>query len=72
MKVAHPEYQRDMDLIRLLLMRASGYDVSADLAPYTDKQRALHTALLKDAGYVDAVISPAEEGFPTPNLQSTS
>jgi hypothetical protein len=56
--------KRDMDLIRLLLMRSSGYDVAKDLEPYSDQERAFHVALLKDAGYVDAVIRTDAKGFP--------
>ena len=54
-----------MDLIRLLLMRAAGYeDAAAEAEQYPIPQRAFHTALLKDAGYVIAVISDDEHGFP--------
>ena len=53
-----------MDLIRLLLMRGAGYDVSNEFKRFTTEQCAFHTALLKDAGFVDAVIVPNPIGFP--------
>jgi hypothetical protein len=51
-----------MDLIRLLLMRSAGYDVAEDVNKYSDEERAFHIALLKDAGYVIAVIGHDEHG----------
>jgi hypothetical protein len=56
--------KRDMDLIRLLLMRSADYDVSAEVERYSVEQRAFHIALLQDAGYVLAVISTDERGLP--------
>ena len=53
-----------MDLVRLLLMRSAGHDVAKDLEPYSDEERAFHVALLKDAGYVEAVVRTDERGFP--------
>lgn len=56
--------KRDMDLIRLLLMRSADYDVDKKLRPYSEAERAFHVALLKDAGYVEAVIRTDENGLP--------
>ena len=53
-----------MDLIRLLLMRSAGHNVAKDLEPFSDEERAFHVALLKDAGYVEALIRTNEVGFP--------
>ena len=64
MKLAHPELQRDMDLIRLLLLGSAGYDVEEELKDYTGEQMAFHIALLKDAGFVDAEVTCNEHGFP--------
>jgi len=54
--------KRDMDLIRLLLMRSAGYDVAAEIDKHPVSVRAFHVALLKDAGYVIALISTDEHG----------
>lgn len=57
--------KRDMDLIRLLLMRSAGYDVAAEIEKHSVQERAFHVALLKDAGYVIALITPDESGLPS-------
>ena len=51
-----------MDLIRLLLMRSAGHDVAAECEKYSIEDRAFHIALLKDAGYVIAVIMHDAQG----------
>lgn len=53
---------RDMDLIRLLLMRSAGHDVTEEVEKYSIPVRAFHIALLKDAGFVIAVIVHDAEG----------
>lgn len=55
-----------MDLIRLLLMRAAGdQDATAEAEQFSVQERAFHTALLKDAGYVIAAINHDEHGYPS-------
>ncbi len=56
--------KRDMDLIRLLLMRSADHDVAADVEKYPVETRAFHVALLQDAGYVIAVVSNDQNGRP--------
>jgi hypothetical protein len=54
-----------MGLARLLLLNGAGYDVVEDLKAYTARQCAFHVALLKDAGFVEAVIRQDHIGFPS-------
>ena len=64
MEINHPERQRDLDLIRLILLDLAGYGVpETELRKYTPDQLALHGAYLKDAGFVHANISD-ENGVP--------
>jgi hypothetical protein len=61
---------RDMDLIRLLLKRGAGYDVAAEIEKYPVPVRAFHIALLKDAGYVIALVTTDEQGQPAQAVTS--
>ena len=56
---------RDMDLIRLLLMRSAGHDVAEQVEKYPIPDRAFHIELLRDAGYVIAVVDYDEHGSPS-------
>jgi hypothetical protein len=64
MEIINPELQRDMDLVRLLLMHHAGYDIGEQTKDYTPKQVALHGAILHDAGYVQAEVVDGGDGFP--------
>ena len=44
--------KRDMDLIRLIMLREEGDD-SSDLSSYSDEQTNYHIALLIEANYLD-------------------
>src|SRR5438067_163459 len=58
--------KRDMDLIRLLLLRSAGDEDALRLAEqYSVPERAYHVALLKDAGFVEAAISRDQHGLPS-------
>jgi hypothetical protein len=58
--------KRDMDLIRLLLLRSVGDEKAARLVEkYDVPERAHHVALLQQAGFVDAVVTCDEYGQPT-------
>jgi hypothetical protein len=57
--------KRDMDLIRLLLLRSEGDEEAAQLVEkYEVPERAYHVALLQQAGFVDADITCDEHGQP--------
>ena len=56
--------KRDMDLIRLLLMRSASHDIATELEKYPSEMRAFHVALLQDAGYVIAAVSNDQNGLP--------
>ena len=64
MNVIDPIRQRDMDLVRLILLRSAGCDVAEELKQYTQQQRAFHVALLIDAGYIRGEVTRDPEGFP--------
>jgi len=54
-----------MELVRLLLLRSEGDAKAQELAEkYPVSQRAYHVALLKDAGFVEAIIRKDENDFP--------
>jgi len=55
--------KRDMNLIRLLLLRAEGEE-EVDFASYTEEQRIYHSALLVEAGLVDGAIRTDAQGYP--------
>ena len=55
--------QRDMNPIRLLLLRAEGEE-EVDFASYTEEQRIYHRALLVEAGLVDGAIRTDAQGYP--------
>jgi hypothetical protein len=58
--------KRNMELIRLLLMRSEGDEQAAKEAEhYSVEERACHVALLKDAGFVQAMIRTDSEGRPS-------
>ena len=56
--------KRDMNLIRLLLLKTEGEDPKPDLSAYAPAQCVYHSALLIEAGFVDGVIIPNASGFP--------
>lgn len=59
--------KRDMELIRLLLLRAElirEQDEFPDLSGYTEEQRDYHSALLIEAGLIDGFIRKDMYGFP--------
>lgn len=57
--------KRDMDLIRLLLLRSEGDEEAEKLVErYPVPERAYHVGLLKDAGFVNAEIRCDENGVP--------
>ena len=59
--------RRDMDLIRLLLMRLGGIEV--DLSGYDDQQVAHHYMLLEDVGFINGVVNVTRTfGKPIINL----
>ena len=55
--------KRDMDLIRLLLLKVEGEE-QPELTGYTEDQRTYHLALLIEAGLVDGSVSFDASGFP--------
>jgi Hypothetical protein (DUF2513) len=55
--------KRDMNLIRLLLLRAES-DEEVDLSSYTEEQLIYHSALLVEAGLVDGAIRTDTQGYP--------
>lgn len=56
--------KRDMELIRLQLLRVEGEQPEPNLAPYTEEQRIYHMALCIEAGLVDGVVRKNEIGEP--------
>jgi hypothetical protein len=56
--------KRDMELVRLQLMRVEGEQPAPDLSPYTEDQKVYHMALCIEAGLVDGVVVPNETGYP--------
>src|SRR5207245_11663571 len=56
--------KRDMNLIRLLLMRLEG-EQEVDLDAYSENERIYHSALLIEANLVDGVIRKDAEGYPS-------
>lgn len=57
--------KRDMDLIRLQLMRVEGEEPEPDLSAYPEQQKVYHMALLIEAGLVLGGVINNEIGFPT-------
>jgi hypothetical protein len=55
--------KRDMNLIRLLLLRAES-DEEVDVSAYTEDQLVYHSALLVEAGLVDGAIRTNAKGYP--------
>jgi hypothetical protein len=56
--------KRDMELVRLQLMRVEGEQPAPDMSPYTEDQKVYHMALCIEAGLVDGVVVPNETGYP--------
>ena len=56
--------KRDMDLIRLLLLRAEGEEPAPDLSAYPHEQQVYHSALLIEAGLVRGEIITDGNGQP--------
>src|SRR5260370_6038476 len=58
--------KRDVDLIRLLLLRTeSGGQYVAQCEQYDISTRAYHVALMKEDGLVEAVVTKDERGLPS-------
>lgn len=56
--------KRDMELIRLELLRVEGEPPEPDLSAYSEEQRIYHMALCIEAGLVDGVVMKNEIGEP--------
>lgn len=56
--------KRDMNLIRLLLLRIERAE-EVDLSEYSEDQRIYHSALLVEAGLVDGVVCKNADGHPS-------
>lgn len=57
--------KRDMELIRLLLLKVEGEEPKPDLSGYTQKQQGYHLAKLIEAGLVNGEISRDNNGNAT-------
>ena len=53
-----------MNLIRLQLLRVEGEQSVPELEQFTEEQRVYHMALCIEAGLVDGVVVPDQNGFP--------
>jgi hypothetical protein len=56
--------KRDMDLIRLQLLRVEGEQPVPELDSYTEEQKVYHMALCIEAELVEGVIRKNEVGYP--------
>jgi hypothetical protein len=56
--------KRDMDVVRLILMRQESGEAPPELAKYTEDLIVYNVALMKDAGLVEAVIANDADGSP--------
>ncbi len=56
--------KRDMELIRLLLLRDEGEQPVPDLSAYSDEQLLYHSVLLIEAGLVHGHIGTGNQGEP--------
>jgi hypothetical protein len=56
--------KRDMNLIRLLLLRMED-EQEIDLSNYSEEQKIYHSALLVEAGLIDGVIATDQQGYPS-------
>jgi len=56
--------KRDMDVIRLILMRQESGEAPPELAKYPEDLVVYNIALMKDAGLVEAVLANDAKGFP--------
>jgi hypothetical protein len=57
--------KRDMDMIRELLLDAEAHDVNLPPLDTSDPTMAYHVSLLKDAGFMDAIINNGIYGTPS-------
>jgi hypothetical protein len=56
--------KRDMNLIRLQLLRVEGDERVQELDDYTEEQKVYHMALCIEAGLVDGAIVRDANGYP--------
>jgi hypothetical protein len=56
--------KRDMELIRLLLLRVESGEETPELEQYDQSNRVYQAALMIDAGLVEGVISKDQHGMP--------
>ena len=56
--------KRDMDLVRLQLLRVEGEEPVPELDGYTEERRVYHMALCIEAGLVDGVVRTDGNGYP--------
>jgi hypothetical protein len=56
--------KRDMELVRLLLLRTEGGEEIESLNKYDQATRAYHAAIMKEAGLIDATILDDVNGLP--------
>ena len=56
--------KRDMELIRLQLLRVEGEQPAPELSAYTEEQKVYHMALCIEAGLVDGEVVKDGNGYP--------
>jgi hypothetical protein len=56
---------RNLDLVRLLLLKLEGSDKAIGLQNFSEEQQLYHSVLLIEAGYAHGVIVHNQEGNPT-------
>lgn len=56
--------RRNLDIIRLLLLKYEGADQVIDLDNFSKEQQLYHSVLLIEAGYVHGVVIPDQDGNP--------
>lgn len=66
------QMKRDMDLVRLLLLRLAGEDVNEDIAKYGERQVNYHELLLLEAELVQGVKVDRADGWSRPYLNCLS
>ncbi len=57
--------KRDMELIRLQMLRVEAEEPEPDLSSYSEEQKIYHMALCIEAGLVDGVIQTDANGYPS-------
>jgi len=57
--------KRDMELIRLELLRVEGEQPVPDFGDYTEEQQVYHMALCIEAGLADGVVQTDGNGYPS-------